>query len=45
MKKILLVCLATLIVGCEKQSEKVDNSSILKQFDESDKKIEGFLDS
>lgn len=44
MKKILLVCLATLIVGCEKQPEKVDNSSILKQFDESDKKIEGFLD-
>lgn len=44
MKKILLICLATLIVGCDKQTEKVDNSSIQQQFDESDKKIEGFLD-
>ena len=44
MKKILLICLTTLIVGCEKQPEKVDNSSIQQQFDESDKRIEGFLD-
>ena len=44
MKKILLICLTTLIVGCDKQTEKVDNSSIQQQFDESDEKIEGFLD-
>lgn len=44
MKKILLICLATIIVGCQKQTEKADDSAVSKQFDESDKKIGKFLD-
>lgn len=43
MKKILLICLATMIVGCQKQPEKV-NESVEKSFEESDKKIGKFLD-
>ncbi len=45
MKKILLICLATMIVGCQKQPEKVDDSAADKQFEESDKKIGEFLDT
>lgn len=43
MKKILLICLVTMIVGCQKQPEKV-NESVEKSFEESDKKIGEFLD-
>lgn len=43
MKKILLICIAIMAVGCQKQPEKVDQSAN-KQFDESDKKIGEFLD-
>ena len=43
MRKILLICLATMIVGCHKQPEKV-NESVEKSFEESDKKIGKFLD-
>ena len=43
MKKILLICLAIMIVGCQKQPEKV-NESVEKSFEESDKKIGEFLD-
>lgn len=43
MKKILLICIATMIVGCQKQPEKV-NESVEKSFEESDKKIGEFLD-
>lgn len=46
MKKILLICLATMIVGCQKQSEQVpeSNDSLEKIFEKSDKKIGEFLD-
>ena len=43
MKKILLICLATLIVGCEKQPE-VQNENASDKFDAADQKISGFLD-
>ena len=43
MKKILLICLVTMIVGCQKQPEKV-NESAEKSFEVSDKKIGKFLD-
>lgn len=33
-----------MIVGCQEQPEKGDNSAASKQFEESDKKIGGFLD-
>jgi hypothetical protein len=45
MKKILLISLVTMIVGCQKQPEKVDDSAADKQFEESDKKIGEFLDT
>lgn len=43
MKKILLICIAIMAIGCQKQPEKVDQSAN-KQLDESDKKIGKFLD-
>lgn len=43
MKKILLICLVIMIVGCQKQPEKADQSAS-NQFDESDRKIGKFLD-
>ncbi|WP_039047539.1 hypothetical protein [Acinetobacter junii] len=43
MKKILLICLTTMIVGYEKQSEK-QNENASDKFDTSDQKISGFLD-
>lgn len=44
MKKILLICLITLIVGCEKKTENVDDKSAAIQFEKSDQKISEFLD-
>lgn len=46
MKKILLICLAIMIVGCQKQPEQVpeSNDSLEKIFEKSDKKIGEFLD-
>ena len=46
MKKILLICLATMTVGCQKQPEQVpeSNDSLEKIFEKSDKKIGEFLD-
>ena len=43
MKKILLICLTTMIVGCEKQSE-IQNENASEKFDAADQKISGFLD-
>ncbi len=43
MKKILLICLTTIIIGCEKQPE-LQNENASEKFDAADQKISGFLD-
>lgn len=43
MKKLILICLTTMIIGCEKQPE-VQNENASEKFDAADQKISGFLD-
>lgn len=43
MKKLLLICLTTMIIGCEKQPE-IQNEKASEKFDAADQKISGFLD-
>lgn len=43
MKKLILICLTTLIIGCEKQPE-VQNENASEKFEAADQKISGFLD-
>lgn len=43
MKKLLLICLTTMIIGCEKQPE-IQNENASEKFDAADQKISGFLD-
>ena len=43
MKKLLLICLTTMIIGCEKQPE-VQNEKASEKYDAADQKISGFLD-
>lgn len=43
MKKLILICLTTMIVGCQKQPEQNDVAAST-QFDKADIKITGFLD-
>ncbi|NKG34788.1 hypothetical protein [Acinetobacter junii] len=43
MKKLILICLTTLIIGCEKLPE-VQNEKASEKFDAADQKISGFLD-
>ncbi|USR74445.1 hypothetical protein [Acinetobacter junii] len=43
MKKILLICLTTMIVGCEKQPE-IQNENASEKFDAADQKISDYLD-
>jgi hypothetical protein len=40
MKKILIICLATMIVGCQKQPEKVNEwQKSLKEARQEDRKV------
>lgn len=43
MKKLLLIFLTTMIIGCEKQPE-IQNEKASEKFDAADQKISGFLD-
>lgn len=43
MKKLLLICLTTMIIGCEKQPE-VQNEKASEKFDAADQKISEYLD-
>lgn len=43
MKKLILICLITMIVGCQKQPEQTDVAATT-QFEKADIKITGFLD-
>lgn len=43
MKKLILICLTTMIIGCEKQPE-VLNEKASEKFDAADQKISEYLD-
>ncbi|MBP8005294.1 MAG: hypothetical protein KAZ18_00075 [Acinetobacter sp.] len=43
MKKLIFICLITLIVGCQKQPELVDQQASAK-FEEADQQVTSFLD-
>ena len=43
MKKLILICLTAMIIGCEKQPE-VQNEKASEKFDAADQKISDYLD-
>ena len=43
MKKLILIFLTTMIIGCENQPE-IQNENASEKFDAADQKISGFLD-
>lgn len=43
MKKLILICLTTMIIGCQKQPEQTDMTAST-QFEKADQKITEFLD-
>lgn len=43
MKKLILICLTTMIIGCEKQPEQNDMTASV-QFEKADQKITEYLD-